>query len=221
MGDPDDPSIVLVNEISELDAAEDVAAAVCRSVSETCGHTVRLILIPARTIPKTSSGKVQHSSCRAMYLANELPIVWSSDEASPTPESGGVDGNFGTESLSQPGVLERQLVDWLQRELSLSNLTWQTPLTELGIDSLKGVELVNVLSTAFDHTFPATSMLDHPTVASLAGLIRAAKRGTDTGGQGRASGDAYTAEQIDALDERELARVLQRRIHDVLGGGRP
>ncbi len=125
VGDPDDPSIVLVNEISELDAAEDVAAAVCRSVSETCGHTVRLILIPARTIPKTSSGKVQHSSCRAMYLANELPIVWSSDEASPTPESGGVDGNFDTESLSQPGVLERQLVDWLQRELSLTDLTWQ------------------------------------------------------------------------------------------------
>ena len=75
--------------------------------------------------------------------------------------------------------------------------------------------------TAFDHTFPATSMLDHPTVASLAGLIRAREAGYRYRRAGPRQGDAYTAEQIDALDERELARVLQRRIHDVLDGGRP
>jgi acyl carrier protein len=126
--------------------------------------------------------------------------------------------DFGFESLSQTGVLERKRVDWLQQELSLPSLTWRMPLTELGIDSLKGMELVNVLSSAFDHTFPATSMLDHPTVASLAGLIRDTKLGIDTGRQGR-SGDAFTAEQIDALDERELTEVLRRRIDDVLDGG--
>jgi hypothetical protein len=69
----------------------------------------------------------------------------------------------------------------------------------LGIDSPKGMELVNLLSPVFDHSFPATSMLDHPTVASLAGLIRDTKLGIDTGRQGR---------QIDALDERELTEVL-------------
>ena len=45
--------------------------------------------------------------------------------------------DFGIESLSQTGVLERKLVGWLQQELSLPSLTWRTPLTELGIDSLK------------------------------------------------------------------------------------
>jgi hypothetical protein len=79
---------------------------------------------------------------------------------------------------------------------------------------------MNVLSGALDHTFPATSMLDHPTVASLAGLIRGTELGIDTGLQRQSSGEAYTAEQIDALDEGEVADVLRRRIDDVLGGGR-
>ena len=71
----------------------------------------------------------------------------------------------------------------------------------------------------FDHTLPATSMLDHPTVASLAGVIRDTKLGIDTGRQRRSSGDVFTAEQIDALDERELTEALRRRIDDVLNGG--
>src|ERR1700676_2599650 len=52
-----------------------------------------------------------------------------------------------------------------------------------------------------------------------AGLIRDTKLGIETGRQGRSSGDAFTAEQIDALDERELTELPRRRIDDVLDGG--
>lgn len=106
--------------------------------------------------------------------------------------------------------MERQLVAWLQSELSLTGLTWRTPLTELGIDSLKGVELVNVLSTAFEHPFPATSLLDHPTVVSLADLIRDTKR--DVSPEPRPGEHGYS--------DRELTDVLRRRVDDVLLGGR-
>jgi acyl carrier protein len=126
---------------------------------------------------------------------------------------------FDTESLSQPGVLERQLVHWLQRELSLTNLTWQTPLTELGIDSVRSLELVLDLSAALGHPLPATALVDHASVASLADLIRS-ELGIDTTQQGPSSAGAHAAEQIHALDERELAEVLRRRIDDVLRGGR-
>jgi acyl carrier protein len=213
--------LVAIHEIRrgcpESVAAEDVVDAIRRAVARE--HELplqRVVLLRPGGLPKTSSGKVQRSRCRDELGRGTLPIVceWQ------LPGADGPPFDFDTESLSQPGVLERQLVDWLQRELSLTGLTWQSPLTELGIDSLKGVELVNVLSAAFDHTFPPTSMLDHPSVASLAGLIRSAKLGVDTSQRGRSKGDAYTAEQIDALDEHQIMEILRRRIDDVLDGGR-
>ncbi len=213
--------LVAIQEIRrgcpESVAAEDVVDAIRRAVARE--HELplqRVVLLRPGGLPKTSSGKVQRSRCRDELGRGTLPIVYEWQ----LPGADGPPFDFDTESLSQPGVLERQLVDWLQRELSLTGLTWQSPLTELGIDSLKGVELVNVLSAAFDHTFPPTSMLDHPSVASLAGLIRSAKLGVDTSQRGRSKGVAYTAEQIDALDEHQIMEILRRRIDDVLDGGR-
>lgn len=163
----------------------------------------RVVLLRPGGLPKTSSGKVQRAKCREELGGSGLPVLheWESAGAKFSPIA------FNAESLSQPGVLERQLVHWLQSELSLTGLTWRTPLTELGIDSLKGVELVNVLSSAFGYPFPATSLLDHPTVVSLANLIRDAK--VDFGSEPRPR-----------EDERELTDLLRRRVDDILLGGR-
>jgi hypothetical protein len=62
-------------------------------------------------------------------------------------------------------------------------------------------------------------MLDHPTVASLADLIRGSK-GIENGMQAAWSSEIYTAEQIHELDEGELTELLRRRVTDVLDGGR-
>jgi acyl-CoA synthetase (AMP-forming)/AMP-acid ligase II/acyl carrier protein len=211
--------LVAVHEVqrgcAESLAGDDVVDAIRRAVAREHELALqRVVLLRPGGLPKTSSGKVRRAKCKDELDGTGLPVLheWQMSGVGTMPI------DFDTESLSQPGALERQLVDWLQRELSRTGLTWRTPLTELGIDSLKGVELVNVLSSAFDHTFPATSMLDHPTVASLAGLIRATKLGGDASHQGRSNGGVYTAEQIDALDEGELAEVLRRRIDDVLDG---
>jgi acyl-CoA synthetase (AMP-forming)/AMP-acid ligase II/acyl carrier protein len=213
--------LVAVQEIrrdcAQAFAGDEVVDAIRRAVAREHQLVLqRVVLLRPGRLPKTSSGKVQRAKCKDELAGAGLAILheWQMSGAETAPI------DFDIQSLSQSGVLERQLVDWLQRELSISDLTWQTPLTELGIDSLKGVELVNVLSAAFDCTFPPTSMLDHPSVASLAGLIRSTKLGIDTGRRGRSNGDAYTAEQIDALDESEIVELLQRRIDDVLDGGR-
>lgn len=177
----------------------------------------RVVLLRPGGTPKTSSGKIQRARCRDELGRSGLPVVhdW---QASP---AGQATIDFDLESLSQPGMLERQLADWLRQELSISDLTWNTPLTELGIDSLKGVELVNVLSAAFDFTFPPTSMLDHPSITSLAGLIRDAKLGAEhRTGPNRADAGVCSAEQIDALDEAALVDLLQQRVDDILDGGR-
>jgi acyl-CoA synthetase (AMP-forming)/AMP-acid ligase II/acyl carrier protein len=202
--------------VTESIALDEVVDSIRRAVaSEHQLALQRVVLLRPGVLPKTSSGKVQRAKCRDELGEAGLPILheWRMSDAATAPV------DFTTESLSQQGVLERQLVNWLQMELAVTDLTWRTPLTELGIDSLKGVELVNSLSVAFDHSFPATSMLDHPTVASLADLIRGSK-GIDNGMQAAWSSDVYTAEQIHELDEGELTELLRRRVGDVLDGGR-
>lgn len=202
--------------ITKSIALDEVVDAIRRAVaSEHQLALQRVVLLRPGDLPKTSSGKIQRAKCRDELGDAGLRILheWQISGARTAPF------DFNVESLSQRGVLERQLVNWLQREVSATDLTWRTPLTELGVDSLKGVELVNALSVAFDHTFPATSMLDHPTVASLADLIRGSK-GIDNGMQAAWSGDIYTAEQIHELDEGALTELLRRRVADVLDGGR-
>jgi acyl carrier protein len=111
-------------------------------------------------------------------------------------------------------------VDWLQRELSLANLGWKTPLVELGIDSLKGVELGNALSAAFNHSFSATLILDYPTVESLAGFIREEILGVNPSPVVLSAPDERSlADEIAALGQDELDAALRKSIDEVLRSG--
>jgi acyl carrier protein len=126
-------------------------------------------------------------------------------------------------------VLERQLVDWLQRECGVDNLTWKTPLMELGIDSLKGVELGNALATALNHSFPVTLLIDHPTVEALARLIREEVLNVTPEeppgpepARVQVSEDSTLEQDIDLLDDDALDALLEGSIDAVLKeGGRP
>lgn len=220
--------LVAVQEVSRnawrsLDA-EAVFVAVRREVAREHQLALdRIVLLKPFGLPKTSSGKVQRAACRASLLDGTLPVLheWQSvTRAAPI--------DFGGEPLAQPGVLERQLVDWLQQECGLDGLTWKTPLMDLGIDSLKGVELGNALSAAFDHTFPATLLIEHPTVEALAELIRtdvlkvkpaAAPAPVPAPAQDPVLSVAEIEQQIGALDDDDLDAMLEGSIAAVLEGG--
>ncbi len=70
--------LVVVAELepSAIDDASAAAAAVRRAVAEA--HDVSLhtlVFIEARTIPKTTSGKIQRRATRAAWIADRLPVV--------------------------------------------------------------------------------------------------------------------------------------------------
>jgi acyl carrier protein len=222
--DADAVRVVAVQEIRRdawrtIDPAE-LFVAIRRAVARE--HQVALsgiVLLKPFGLPKTSSGKVQRAGCRAALQDQALPVLhqWWAPAAQVAPI------DFTGEPLTQRGVLERQLVDWLQRECGLTNLTWKTPLMDLGIDSLKGVELGNALSAAFNHSFSATLLIDHPTVEALANLIR-----EDVLGVGRKPvvtepvtpvADSLREEEIAALEMNELDAMLEASINAVLKGG--
>ncbi len=197
---------------------DEVFDAVRRAVARE--HQLSLdgvVLLKPFSLPKTTSGKVQRSETRAAFAESRLQVMheWSASAVPAAPI------DFNGEPLQQPGVLERQLVDWLKRELSLNELGWHTPLMELGIDSLKGVELGTALSKAFNHSFSTTLLIDYPTIEALAGLIRTEVLGVAPSEPVAvaSSSAAMRTEEILALGEDELDAVLLKSIEDVLKSG--
>jgi acyl-CoA synthetase (AMP-forming)/AMP-acid ligase II/acyl carrier protein len=222
--DKDALRVVAVHELRRdswrtIDAAE-VFVAIRRAVARE--HQLALndiVLLKPFGLPKTSSGKVQRAGCRMALQDQSLPIVhqWSA----PLTQVAPID--FTGEPLTQRGVLERQLVNWLQRECALTNLTWKTPLMDLGIDSLKGVELGNALSVAFNHSFSATLLIDHPTVEALADLIREDVLGVKPkpviAPPMISMADSTLEEDIASLDQFDLDSMLEESIDAVLKSG--
>lgn len=197
---------------------DEVFDAVRRAVARE--HQLALdgvVLLKPFSLPKTTSGKIQRSETRAALAESRLQVMyeWSASAVPAAPI------DFNGEPLQQPGVLERQLVDWLKSELSLNELSWQTPLMELGIDSLKGVELGTALSKAFDHSFSTTLLIDYPTIEALAGLIRSEVLGVPVNEPVTvaSSSAVMRTEEILALGEDELDAMLLKSIEDVLKSG--
>jgi fatty-acyl-CoA synthase len=70
--------LVLVGEtrLTCAERAKQVAEAVARAVREKIGVPVReVVLVPAGTLPKTSSGKKRRFLCKHLYLSDQLEAV--------------------------------------------------------------------------------------------------------------------------------------------------
>jgi fatty-acyl-CoA synthase len=74
---PDTERMVLVAETKlDGDAAADLAARVLRSLrGQLESAPMDVVVVPAGTLPKTSSGKRQRAACRELFLADELPAL--------------------------------------------------------------------------------------------------------------------------------------------------
>ncbi len=70
--------LVIVQEVNDRASAanEDVVAAINRALTESHEvHPYAIVLIEPRSIPRTSSGKIQRYACRQVFLSGTLDIV--------------------------------------------------------------------------------------------------------------------------------------------------
>ncbi|MCP4663850.1 MAG: AMP-binding protein, partial [bacterium] len=151
----DEERLVVVHELRRgaernLDV-DALSGAVRQAISEE--HEVQVwdvVLIPPARLPKTSSGKVQRRACRAAYLAGELPVVDSrrvvgEDEDEDEDE----ERSLSAAGLRNLPFAERRprliafLCGRLARVVGVApqRLDPARPLTALGLDSLRAVEL--------------------------------------------------------------------------------
>ena len=131
-------------------------------------HTI--FLIPAGTIPKTSSGKIQRYKCRAQFVAGDFkPLAeWHSrvEEKKTQPVAG-------------QGATSVQIEEWLIAKLATTakiqpaEIQLDTPIGQYGIDSLAAVEIAHGFEREWQITVPVTTLLDEISVRQLsAELLR-------------------------------------------------
>jgi len=133
------------------------------------------------SVPKTSSGKVQRSACREAFLSGALSVI----ETSLINTSGDSQSVVHQAAVSREEILaldseherrlrlEQSLQAAAARMLDLApaDLSLQHPLTRLGMDSLKAMELQNHIETSLKVFLPMAILLQDVSLSQLAQLV--------------------------------------------------
>ncbi len=145
-----------------------------------------VILVRNGSIPKTSSGKIQRHACRADFLNNSLKEIaawrgWEEGEAS-SDATGGIsqDNRFASreftpEELAGVNAEVAQTVMEHVRAIAkerAKNLTLDTNVVEIGLDSLERMEIVANLEEAFGGRFPETVLPHIETCREVAAAVQ-------------------------------------------------
>lgn len=129
-----------------------------------------LLFIQAGTLPKTSSGKIQRAEAKKIYEAGNFTTLYTWDNAA----------NQIVAPRETSEQAQRPFTDW-QSELYIQMQTWvsdklnvdahhvdlDVTFSELGVDSIEAIDLVDRLQDTIQRTIPATELLRYPTVKAL------------------------------------------------------
>jgi FkbH-like protein len=174
--------LVIVYELErghrDADVSE-VCDAVRRAVAadhELQVHTI--VLIRTGSVPKTSSGKIQRSACRARFLEGGLKVIGSSvldSGSAPVESEGGLtrDVLLATDVRDRRPLLDSFLQRLVARVLGVAPalVEPERSLVTLGIDSLMAVELRNSVEAHLGVELPAVDFVGGLDVARLASEV--------------------------------------------------
>ncbi|BAY23186.1 beta-ketoacyl synthase [Calothrix sp. NIES-2100] len=151
--------------------ADEVIGAIRKAVAEHHDlQTHAIALIKTNSLPKTSSGKVRRSTCKAELAAGTLEIVaqWSADniyhnlsEKSIAPH---VEKTVNTEAVA--AWLLTKVSEQLQVPPQTININ--EPLAQYGLGSLAAVRISGELQEWLGRELPTTLLYDYPSIAALA-----------------------------------------------------
>jgi 8-amino-7-oxononanoate synthase len=163
----DGQRLVLVHEV-ERDGRGDlapVAAAIRAAVLEEHGLTLdTVVLIRCGTIAKTSSGKVQRRASRAAFLAGDLKALHT--YCSRTSPAG---PPASAPSTAFASVCQHALA---LSGTALADVTPETPISALGLDSLQRLQLVAALDKSFGRHLPDSVYGQATTLGDLATAVQ-------------------------------------------------
>ncbi len=141
-----------------------LAAAVSRLINEHTGLEVAQI-VPAKRIPKTTSGKVQRHLLEQAYVDGEFDAELAELKALRESTAGQTQVS-GTE-------LETRLQSICQTALPGKRIDVNDNLFDIGASSLKLIEIHESVDREFPGLIDLTELFDHPTIAELAKHLEA------------------------------------------------
>lgn len=175
--------LVVVQEATPSDDLDldAVLQAIRRGVTESHDlHAHRVVLIAPRTIPKTSSGKLQRRACRDALLEGALnttaewsdPVVKQPDVPVPAEAPNKLHTVHGLSEIES--WLVRRVAEIL--DLDPGQIDPSEPFATYGLDSVHAVSLAGEVEEWFGVPVEPTLVWDHPTIRDVARLLARGSR---------------------------------------------
>jgi acyl-CoA synthetase (AMP-forming)/AMP-acid ligase II/predicted naringenin-chalcone synthase/acyl carrier protein len=172
---PDGERLVVVHEIAprsdradgrEAAVVEAATAAIRRVVAEQFGAEPIVVLVAPRTLPKTSSGKIQRHACRSEYLAGTLAAVG---------RALALGGSAPARGPTADAIVE-WLAAWLARRQGTdatgpARVDVEQSLSAHGLDSLALAELGDELSRWTERAVPLAWLWGAKSLRELAARL--------------------------------------------------
>jgi len=151
-------------------------------------QTSAVVLIKARSILKTSSGKIMRRATKSAYLDEKLAVVarWqmagsdltvppkTEEEQTVAPPPAAL-----AAKSEQVKAIEKWLVDQLSASLGMpaKEIDLHQPFASFGLDSAQAVGLAGDLEEWLNRTLPPTLIWDYPTIEALAFYLASEETG--------------------------------------------
>jgi acyl-CoA synthetase (AMP-forming)/AMP-acid ligase II/acyl carrier protein len=135
-----------------------------------------IIILKPRGIPRTTSGKLQRLLCKELYLKDKLKSLTSSKET-PPPLVQSTKTELIDQISSKRDIhsIKRYLIYVIKSKTRLSDLDVPQDddfeFNEIGIDSLRTVEIANIVNNDLNINLQASDIFKHNTFYSLIGFI--------------------------------------------------
>jgi acyl-CoA synthetase (AMP-forming)/AMP-acid ligase II/acyl carrier protein len=169
--------MVVLLEVMEEEGPhlDEVVQTVKRRIGEVWHVQATVALVPARSLKKTTSGKIQRAACRLAWLDGHFNLLHMH-----VPEVKDTHLALDTASIKinlQDMPLDDR-VGWLLeliRQLAQTKLSGDVShigpddfLPDAGLDSLNSVELLKLIEERMNCALPNTLFIEHPTLRSAA-----------------------------------------------------
>ena len=165
--------LVLVHEVVREGSADlaPVIGAIRAAVLATHGLALdAVVLIRCGTIAKTSSGKVQRHAICAAFRADELkPLARQPSQSVPASSLPAPPAEPPAPCAALATVCQHALA---MSGTGLADVTPETPIEALGLDSLQRVELIAALDKSFGRHLPDTVYSQATTLGELAAAVQ-------------------------------------------------